>query len=242
MCPQHRGRAHRLGATTPFLSERRLPGAPCTVPRHQLQQNLSPLPLYWKWCGLPYRVSNTTPTYLRNFWRSSPPSATVLEKYIIMMSAHWKRHDSSTPFPLCNLFLTNSIFWETVRPSFSQGDQGSPKCLQALSVFNKQPDTHAWFGFTRFENIHLNALVKQSVQLWGMYSKGTHSHTQMQKSCSVINSSTDPYTERGYALHLQLYGHYASPLLTKMYFHMNTTYPEICSQGGTKWRKKNNSI
>lgn len=132
VCPQHRGRAHPLGATTTFLSKRRLPGAPCSVPRHQLQQNLSPLPLYWKWCGLPYRVSNTTPTYLRNFWRSSPPSATVLEKYIIMMSAHWKRHNSSTPFPLCNLFLTNSIFWETVRPSFSETKDHQNVCRLCL--------------------------------------------------------------------------------------------------------------
>lgn len=89
VCLQH-GRAHCLWATTESLSDRRLPGAPCSVPGHQLQQKLSPFPLYWKWCGLPYRVSNTTPTYLQNFWRCLRPSITVLEKYIIMTSAHWK--------------------------------------------------------------------------------------------------------------------------------------------------------
>lgn len=122
VCVRH-SPARCLWVTTKFRSERRLPGAPCSVPRHQLQQNLSPFSLYWKWCGLPYRVSNTTPTYLHNFWRCSQPSTTVLKKYIIMTSTHWK----SMTFQLLCPFII--LFWplqcsETVQP----------KCLQALSL------------------------------------------------------------------------------------------------------------
>lgn len=67
----------RLWATSTSLSKRQLPGAPCGVPRHQLHQNLSPSPLCWKLCGLPCGVSNTTPTYLRTFWRCAQLSSAI---------------------------------------------------------------------------------------------------------------------------------------------------------------------
>lgn len=222
--------------TTKFLRERRLPGAPCSVPRHQLQQSLSPFPLYGKWCGLPHRVSTTTPTYLRNSWRCSQPSITVLEKSIIMTSAHWKRNDSSTPLPRHTRFLTNSIFCETVRLIFSQRHQGSPKCLQALSVLHKQPNR--LYGFAQFKKISIwPGQIDRCVTAGNLLKRDTLTCTDATKLFNY-QPVTHPCTELGYTLNLRLYAHYSPPLLTKMYFHRNTTSPERRSNVAQTWWNK----